>query len=156
MRNGASAAPAGTSLVAPPPCGTAAEPGSLVSLLSFFSSASAGFFAPSSSLSFASGDGRSLRKTVRYTLRVSRMSWPDCANQSSTGPAFVEPKKYRYFPLRSNTGSVTSARPSVIGNDLFCSTEYTETVITSGSVPIVYASHFESGDHACRTSGAGV
>ena len=52
------------------------------------------------------------------------MSAFDCANQSRTGPESVEPKKYRYLPLRSNTGSLTSLSPSVIGNDLSCSIEY--------------------------------
>ena len=58
--------------------------------------------------------------------RRAALSVVDCANQSSTGPASVDAKKYRYLPLRSNTGSLTSASPSVIGNDLSCSSEYAE------------------------------
>src|SRR5688572_24910097 len=84
------------------------------------------------------------------------MSAFDIENQSSSGPASVDPKKYRYFPLVSNTGCVTSARPSVIGNDLPCSIENAETAMTSGFSPMVYAIHFESGDHTCRTCDAGV
>src|SRR5687768_866096 len=121
---------------------TGSGAGSAAGFASFFSAA-----AFSSSLSLASGDGRSLRSTTRYTLRVRRLSLVDCANQSSTGPASVEPNRYRYLPLRSNTGSLTSARPSVIGNDFFWSSEYTERVIASGWVLTVYASQRESGDH---------
>ena len=51
------------------------------------------------------------------------MSALDCANQSFTGPASVEPRKNRYLPLLSNTGLLTSLRPSVTWNDLSCSIE---------------------------------
>ena len=53
------------------------------------------------------------------------MSAFDCANQSFTGPASVDAKKNRYLPLRSNTGSLTSLRPSVTWKDLSCSVEWT-------------------------------
>ena len=46
------------------------------------------------------------------------MSAFDCANQCFTGPASVEPRKYRYLPLASKTGSIASARPSVTADDL--------------------------------------
>ena len=36
------------------------------------------------------------------------------ANQCFTGPASVEAKKYKYFPLGSKTGSLASLKPSVI------------------------------------------
>ena len=51
------------------------------------------------------------------------MSALDCANQSFTGPASVEARKNRYLPLLSNAGLLTSLRPSLIWNDLSCSTE---------------------------------
>ena len=62
------------------------------------------------------------------------MSAFDWANQSCTGPASVEPKRYRYLPPLSKTGSVTSLKPSVMAIDLSCSSEYANTVFTSGWV----------------------
>jgi hypothetical protein len=71
--------------------------------------------ARSSSLSRATGLGRSRRSTTAYTLRVRRLSCVLCANQSRAGPALVEPNTYRYFPPRSNAGCATSLSPSVTG-----------------------------------------
>ena len=51
------------------------------------------------------------------------MSAFDWENQSFTGPASVETRKYRYFPDASNTGVVASARPSLTGWDSPLSTE---------------------------------
>jgi hypothetical protein len=57
------------------------------------------------------------------------MSAFDCANQSFTGPASVEARKNRYFPLLSNAGLRTSLSPSLTWNDLPCSVEYAYTVV---------------------------
>ena len=57
------------------------------------------------------------------------MSAFDCANQSFTGPASVEAKKNRYLPLLSNTGLLTSLRPSLTWNDFACSVEWAYTVV---------------------------
>ena len=48
---------------------------------------------------------------------VISMSAFDMANQLRTGPASVEAKKYRYLPLASKLGSLTSLSPSVIAWD---------------------------------------
>ncbi len=55
-----------------------------------FVSAAAAF---SSSLSLASGDGRSFLRTARLIELVIRMSAADWSNQFLTGPASVLPKK---------------------------------------------------------------
>ena len=82
---------------------------------------------------------------MTYTFRVRELSLVDCANQSRTGPASVEATRYRYFPLRSNTGSLTSERPSLTSNDLSCSSEYAASCIANGCVLMVYATQRESG-----------
>ncbi len=65
---------------------------------------------------------------------VACMSAFDCANQSLTGPASVDPKKKRYLPLLSKTGLLTSLNPSLTWKDFPCSAEWTYTVVMFASL----------------------
>ena len=78
----------------------------------FFAESAAALSAFSSSLSGADGDGRSLRKTATYTLRVAGWS-NEAMLPPNWSPRSVLAVKNRYLPLRSNTGKRTSLVPSV-------------------------------------------
>src|SRR5260221_14538000 len=83
----------------------------------------------SSSFSFTKGDMVLFCNVTRYIELVLRMSILLWSNQLTTGPASVEAKKKRYLPLRSNTGSLASLRPSVTGYDFCLSSEYRYTLL---------------------------
>src|SRR5262249_17307825 len=77
----------------------------------------------SSSLSGASGEGRSLRRTIRYALRVTLRSALERSSQPVVGPTSVLAVKNRYWPFLSNDGKRASLRPSVSWKYLFWSSE---------------------------------
>ena len=78
----------------------------------------------SSSLSRRNGLGSFLFSTTRLSdQRGARLSAADWLKPCLLMPVSIEPRKYRYLPLASKTGLVASVKPSVIGNDLFCSSE---------------------------------
>src|SRR5208283_5691408 len=69
---------------------------------------------------------------------------------SIVGPASVLANRYRYFPLRSNTGEKESLIPSVTRWLSPVSSEYRNTERMWLNSCCVYASHLLSGDHAAR------
>ena len=109
--------------------------------------------AASVSPSSGSGDGSFLRSAIAYSECVNVRSSEASENQSFTGPAWSDAITYRYRPLRSKTGSLTSVSPSVMRNDLRCAIEYTWTIWIRPLLFCVYASHCESGDQLCEMNG---
>ncbi len=101
----------------------------------------------SSSLSGTSGDDSSLLSTATYTLRETRCSLLDMSSSCAVSATFVDAAKYRYLPLRSNTGKRASLMPSVTWKALPCAIEYTNTACCPLRRLFAYASHWLSGDH---------